>query len=191
MQAVRPLRSNPFAPLCSADSRPPRLRTTVRLAKLRKKDALRFHFFVTLPSGVYVSGKRKKNKKLTNKTNIMLGLRTTIYKVSDIQKAAEWYSNAFETNPYYNEPYYVGFNIKGYELGLQPEDNPTFEKVESVVSYWGVENIQATFDRLIELGAAENEKPYNVGGDLMTATVKDPFGNVIGLIYNPHFQLKD
>ncbi|MEY3240192.1 MAG: hypothetical protein RIR11_1630 [Bacteroidota bacterium] len=86
----------------------------------------------------------------------MLGLRTTIYKVSDIQKAAEWYSNAFETIPYYNEPYYVGFNIKGYELGLQPEDNPTFDKVESVVSYWGVENIQATFDRLIELGATEN-----------------------------------
>ena len=35
----------------------------------------------------------------------MLGLRTTIYKVSDIQKATEWYSKAFETNPYYNEPY--------------------------------------------------------------------------------------
>ena len=121
----------------------------------------------------------------------MLGLRTTIYKVSDVKKATEWYSKAFETNPYYNEPYYVGLNIKGYELGLQPEDNPTFDKVESVVSYWGVENIQATFDRLIELGATENEKPYSVGGDLMTATVKDPFGNVIGLIYNPHFQLKD
>jgi predicted enzyme related to lactoylglutathione lyase len=121
----------------------------------------------------------------------VLGLRTTIYKVSDIQKATEWYANAFETNPYYNEPYYVGFNIKGYELGLQPEDTPTFDKVESVVSYWGVENILETYDRLIELGATENEKPYNVGDDLMTATVKDPFGNVIGLIYNPHFKLSN
>jgi predicted enzyme related to lactoylglutathione lyase len=121
----------------------------------------------------------------------MLGLRATIYKVSDIQRATEWYSNAFEANPYYNETYYVGFKIKGYELGLQPEDNPNFNKIESVVSYWGVEKIQATFDRLIELAATENEKPYSVGGDLMTATVKDPFGNVIGLIYNPHFQLKD
>jgi len=54
-----------------------------------------------------------------------------------------------------------------------------------------VENIQETFDRLIELGATENEKPFDVGGQIMTATVKDPFGNVIGLIYNPHFQLKD
>jgi predicted enzyme related to lactoylglutathione lyase len=121
----------------------------------------------------------------------MLGLRTTIYKVGNIQEATEWYSKAFETNPYFNEPYYVGFNIKGYELGLQPEETPTLDKTESVVSYWGVENIQETFDRLIKLGASENEKPYHVGGDIMTATVKDPFGNVIGLIYNPHFQLKD
>jgi predicted enzyme related to lactoylglutathione lyase len=121
----------------------------------------------------------------------MLGLRTTIYKVADIEKAALWYAKAFETDPYYKESYYVGFNIKGYELGLQPEDNPTFDKVETVVSYWGVEDIQGSFDRLIALGATEHEKPYSVGGDLMTATVKDPFGNVIGLIYNPHFQLKD
>jgi hypothetical protein len=47
------------------------------------------------------------------------------------------------------------------------------------------------FNRLIEFGATENEKPYNVGGEVITATVKDPFGNVIGLIYNPHFHLKD
>ena len=121
----------------------------------------------------------------------MLGLRTTIYKVGDIQKATEWYSKAFETNPYFNEPYYVGFNIQGYELGLQPEENQILNKIESVVSYWGVDNIQETFDRLIELGATENEKPYDVGEKIMTATVKDPFGNVIGLIYNPHFKLND
>jgi predicted enzyme related to lactoylglutathione lyase len=121
----------------------------------------------------------------------MLGLQTTIYKVSDIDKATEWYSKAFETTPYFNEPYYVGFNIQGYELGLQPEDNPTIEKTESVVAYWGVENIQETYDRLIGLRAIENEKPYNVGGEILTATVKDPFGNIVGLIYNPYFQLKD
>lgn len=96
---------------------------------------------------------------------------------------------AFEIEPYFDEPYYVGFNIGGYELGLQPEENPTTDKVESVVSYWGVEKIHEVYDRLIGLGAIENEKPYNVGGDLMTATVKDPFGNIIGLIYNPHFKL--
>jgi hypothetical protein len=52
-----------------------------------------------------------------------------------------------------------------------------------------VDDINEIFNRLISLGATENENPYNVGGDLMTATVKDPFGNVIGLIYNPHFKL--
>jgi len=102
----------------------------------------------------------------------MLGLRTTIYKVGDIQKATAWYSKAFEINPYFNEPYYVGFNIRGYELGLQPEESPTVNKIETVVSYWVVENIQKTFDRLIDLGATENE---------------NSFGNVIGLIYNPYF----
>jgi predicted enzyme related to lactoylglutathione lyase len=121
----------------------------------------------------------------------MLGLRTTIYKVGDIKKATEWYAKAFETDPYFNEPYYVGFNIKGYELGLQPEEVPTMNKTETVVSYWGVTNIQEVYDRLIELGATENEKPFNVGEDITTATVKDPFGNVIGLIYNPHFKLND
>lgn len=121
----------------------------------------------------------------------MLGLRTTIYKVGDIKKAKEWYALAFETQPYFDEPYYVGFNIGGFELGLQPEENPTTDKVESVISYWGVEKIQAAYDRLIELGATENEKPFNVGGELMTATVKDPFGNVIGLIYNPYFTINN
>ena len=121
----------------------------------------------------------------------MLGLRTTIYKVGDIAKAKEWYTNAFQTQPYFDQPFYVGFNIGGYELGLQPEEIPTTDKPESVVSYWGVEDIRQTFDRLISIGAEENEKPYNVGGELMTATVKDPFGNVIGLIYNPHFNAED
>lgn len=124
------------------------------------------------------------------KTKI-LGLRTTIYKVGDINKAKEWYAKAFATQPYFDEPFYVGFSIGGFELGLQPEDNPTIDKVESVVSYWGVDNIVDTYNKLISLGATENEPPYNVGDDLMTATVKDPFGNVIGLIYNPHFKIKE
>lgn len=115
----------------------------------------------------------------------MLGLRTTIYKVGNIEEAKAWYSKAFEIQPYFDEPFYVGFNIGGYELGLQPEEIPTTEKVESVVAYWGVPDIQADYDRLISMGAVDNEKPYNVGGEIMTATVKDPFGNVIGLIYNP------
>lgn len=52
----------------------------------------------------------------------ILGLRTTIYKVSDLAKAKVWYMKAFGVAPYFDEPYYVGFNIGGYELGLQREE---------------------------------------------------------------------
>jgi lactoylglutathione lyase len=121
----------------------------------------------------------------------MLGLRTTIYKVGDIKKAKKWYTKAFETEPYFDEPFYVGFNIGGYELGLLPEENPTTQKIESVISYWGVEKIQEVYDRLIKLGATENEVPTIHGGEMMTASVIDPFGNVVGLIYNPYFKLKE
>jgi len=117
----------------------------------------------------------------------MLGLRTAIYKVGDISRATDWYSKAFRTKPYFEEPFYVGFNIEGYELGLQPEVNPTPEKLESVTALWGVENIHLEFKRLLDLGASVHEKPTNVGGELMVASVKDPWGNVLGLIYNPEF----
>lgn len=119
----------------------------------------------------------------------MLGLRTTIYKVDDMTKAKAWYAKAFLTEPYFDEPFYVGFNIGGFELGLQPDDTLSTMKVESVVAYWGVDDIHHTYNRLISIGATENEPPYYVGGDLMTATLKDPFGNVVGLIYNPHFKI--
>lgn len=123
------------------------------------------------------------------KTSIQ-GLRTTLYKVTDLKKATEWYAKAFEIEPYFNEPFYVGFNIEGYELGLQPDEGAEGEKSESVVSYWGVDHIHEVYDRLIKMGAVEHEKPFNVGGELMTASVKDPFGNIIGIIYNPYFKLK-
>ncbi|NIJ55281.1 VOC family protein [Dyadobacter arcticus] len=119
-----------------------------------------------------------------------LGLRTTIYKVSDINAAKEWFANAFETTPYFDEPFYVGFNIGGYELGLQPEDVATTEKSDNVVTYWGTDQIDSEYEKLITLGATAHESPNNVEGDIVVASVKDPFGNVIGLIYNPEFTLE-
>jgi lactoylglutathione lyase len=118
----------------------------------------------------------------------MLGLRTTIYKVSDLKVAKLWYSKAFETEPYFDEPFYVGFNIKGYELGLLPEEKEII-KGESVMSYWGVEDIFKTYSHLINLGAESHETPNNVGGELMVASVFDPWHNIIGIIYNPDFKL--
>lgn len=119
----------------------------------------------------------------------MKGLRTAIYKVGNIEKAKTWYTKAFRQEPYFDQPFYVGFNIGGYELGLQPEENPTTDKAESVTALWGVDNIQDTYDHLLGLGATEHEKPTNVGGELMVASVKDPWGNVLGIIYNPYFKV--
>ena len=121
--------------------------------------------------------------------NKILGLRTAIYNVGDIIRAKEWYSKAFLTEPYFDEPFYVGYNIAGYELGLQPQENPTTEKIESVVTYWGVEDINEEFKRFLDLGAGEHQAPQNVGGGIIVATVKDPWGNIIGLIYNPDFRI--
>ncbi|MEZ4874689.1 MAG: VOC family protein [Flavobacteriaceae bacterium] len=116
----------------------------------------------------------------------MLGLRTTIYKVPQLEEAKNWYTKAFGIPPYFDEPFYVGFDIKGYELGLLPE---TSQKGDNILSYWGVENIQKTYQDLLNLGAISHEAPNNVGGEIEVASVKDPWGNIIGIIYNPHFKI--
>jgi predicted enzyme related to lactoylglutathione lyase len=118
------------------------------------------------------------------------GLRTVIYKVIDLRKATEWYSKAFDTQPYFDEPYYVGFEIGGYELGLHPWETDKLVTGDNISIYWGVDNVQAEYDRLIGLGATAFEAPENVGGEIIVAAVKDPWQNVIGLIYNPHFKAK-
>lgn len=125
---------------------------------------------------------------MKNKSPI-LGLRTCIYKVSDLDKAKQWYTDAFQTSPYFDEPFYVGFNIGGYELGLIPDEQAAETKSENVMTYWGVEQIEKEYNRLIKLGAADCEAPNNVGGEIMVASVKDPWGNLLGLIYNPEFKL--
>jgi lactoylglutathione lyase len=117
-----------------------------------------------------------------------LGLRTTIYKVPNLAEAKAWYSKAYATQPYFDEPFYVGFNIAGYELGLLPEEGDT-SKGSGVVTYWGVEDAHSSFKRLLELGATAFEEPQNVGGEIVAAAVKDPWGNIVGIIYNPEFKL--
>ena len=121
-----------------------------------------------------------------NKT--FLGLRTVIYMVADMETAKAWYTKAFGQAPYFDEPFYIGFNISGYELGLQPETDPTTEKPASVVTYWGVEDAEKAYQHFLDHGATPHSPPQNVGGPLVVASVKDPWGNIIGMIYNPVFK---
>ena len=117
-----------------------------------------------------------------------LGLRTVGYKVPDLQKAKEWYTKVLGIEPYFDEPFYVGFNVAGYELGLQPvEGNITTG--DNTTTYWGVENVEETYKALLAAGATAHEEPTDVGGDIVVAAVKDPWGNLFGIIYNPHFKL--
>lgn len=122
-------------------------------------------------------------------TKPFLGLRTCIFKTSDIAAAKAWYTKAFQTKPYFDEPFYVGFNIGGYELGLQPTEATANTQADNVMTYWGVTEIEKEYKRLLELGATEHEAPQNVGGDIVVASVRDPWGNVIGIIYNPAFSI--
>lgn len=116
----------------------------------------------------------------------LLGLRTVIYKVGDLAAATKWYETALGVAPYFNEPFYVGFNVAGYELGLQPSDEKN-AGTDNVVAYWGVSDIRSSFTRLLAEGATAHEEPTDVGGNIMVASVKDPWGNIFGIIYNPGF----
>jgi predicted enzyme related to lactoylglutathione lyase len=118
---------------------------------------------------------------------MILGLRTVIYHVSDLQRAKAWYSSAFGVQPYFDEPFYVGFNIGGYELGLDPDTKAVAPGAGGAVAYWGVPDIDAAVQHFKRAGASLKGPVQNVGGDIRVATITDPFGNLVGLIENPHF----
>ena len=117
-----------------------------------------------------------------------LGLRTAIYYAPDLAKAKSWYSRILGLEPYFDQPFHVGFNVGGYELGLDPDPSSSAGS-GGVIVYWGVSDAEAALNRLLSLGAAERTNVQDVGEGIRVATVLDPFGNVFGLIENPHFKL--
>ena len=122
---------------------------------------------------------------------MFLGLRTAVYYVSDIQKGRDWYSSILGFPPYFDEPFYVGFNVAGYELGLQPTEGEEIVQSSKAAVYWGVESCEAALKALLAKGATANEDVQDVGGGIKVASVKDPFGNIFGVIENPHFKLSE
>lgn len=117
---------------------------------------------------------------------MLKGLRTVTYRAPDLAAGKAWYARAFSITPYFDEPFYVGYNVGGFELGLSP-DAPASERPAGVLAYWGVDDVGAAFAHLLALGATTHEPPKEVGDGITVATVVDPFGNIIGLIENPHF----
>jgi predicted enzyme related to lactoylglutathione lyase len=116
-----------------------------------------------------------------------LGLRSAIYEVSDLGRAKAWYESVLGIAPYFDEPFYVGFNVGGFELGLHPLREGAASGAGGGVAYWGVASMGEAWKRLIAMGARPVDDPADVGGGIQVATVSDPFGNLLGVIENPHF----
>jgi predicted enzyme related to lactoylglutathione lyase len=114
---------------------------------------------------------------------MLQGLRTKIFAVSDLAAAKAWYTKLVGNAPYFDEPFYVGFNVGGFELGLIPDDGP------DATTYWGTPEIDAEVTRAVDIGAMVVSAAREVGGGIKVAILNDPFGNRFGLIENPHFQV--
>ena len=108
-------------------------------------------------------------------------LRTVIYYVPDLQKAKEWYIKLTGNQPYFDEPFYVGFDFNGCELGLHPQDE-TIVKGNQTVTHWAVNEIDNCVTKMLEHGATVLHKTSDVGGGIKVATLLDPWGNAVGLI---------
>lgn len=115
------------------------------------------------------------------------GLRTLVYPSHNLKEDKEWWIKTLGFEPYFDEPFYVGFNVSGYELGLDPKSNIE----DGPRTYFGVENVQEAVDHFVREGCFVYEEPTNVGGEIVVATVKRPNGQLVGLIYNPEFKQQD
>jgi len=115
---------------------------------------------------------------------MILGLRTAIYPVKDLASAKAWYSQVLGQTPYFDQPFYVGFSVGGFELGLLPQGEPG---VGGAQPLGGVQSAEAAFANLLSLGATSLEPVTNVGEGIKVGAVTDPFGNRFGIIENPNF----
>lgn len=111
------------------------------------------------------------------------GLRTVIHPVADLDAAKGWWTDLLGFGPYFDQPFYVGFEVAGYELGLLPDGDPA----AGALTFWGVADAQAAVDAAVALGATVHTPPTDVGEGIVTANVRTPQGSIVGFIVNPHF----
>ncbi len=125
----------------------------------------------------------------SDRNQMLLGLRTVIYKVPDLARAKAWYSTTLEIEPYFDEPFYVGFNVGGFELGLDPDITNQQPGPGGSLAYWVVKDLKGALAQLVARGVTVRNPLQDVGGGILVAAIDDPFGNRIGLIENPHFTM--
>ncbi len=108
------------------------------------------------------------------------GIQTIIYPVKDLAQAKAMFGALVGADPVVDSPYYVGYNVAGQDIGLDPNGHK-----EGMTAYWHVADIEASLAALVAAGATVLQPAKNVGGGRLIASVKDADGNLIGLIQNP------
>jgi predicted enzyme related to lactoylglutathione lyase len=110
-------------------------------------------------------------------------MKTVIFPVKDIAAAKQLFGTLLGTEPVADAAYYVGFDVNGQHVGLDP--NGHARGMTGPVGYWHVDDINATQAALLEAGATAQNPITDVGGGRLIATVTDADGNVIGLLQDP------
>jgi catechol 2,3-dioxygenase-like lactoylglutathione lyase family enzyme len=116
---------------------------------------------------------------------MFLGLRTVIYPAPDLAASKAWFTALLGIEPYFDQPFYVGFDVGGYELGLDPNADPA----TGAQSYWGVSDVDTARKALLDAGARPNTDVLEPGDGIRVASVLEPGGSFVGIIENPHFRL--
>jgi predicted enzyme related to lactoylglutathione lyase len=146
-------------------------------------------FFATLALTLASPAALAQQTTASTDSTMFQGLRTSIYVVDDLSRAKAWYTEALGFKPYFDQPFYVGFNVGGFELGLMPTEGETRPGAGGTLTYWGVPDAEAALARLVEMGASAFHPLQDVGDGVKVAVVRDPFGNLFGVIENPHFEI--
>ncbi|WIY62407.1 VOC family protein [Bacillus arachidis] len=125
-------------------------------------------------------------------TQTLRGLTTVSFWTDNLTAAKKWYANLLGIEPYFERPGYVEFRLGDYqhELGLIDSRYAPGDSVSGpagAVVYWHVDDVTATFKKLLSMGAKEYEAPTERGEGFITASVVDPFGNILGIMYNQHY----
>ena len=128
---------------------------------------------------------------------MLRGLTTAVYHTTDLAAAKRWYAELLGIDPYFDRAAYAEFRLGDYqhELGLLDSSYlPDLGGSEvaaagpaGVIVYWHVDDVPATLDRLLTMGATLHQPPRDFGEGFVGASVIDPFGNILGIMDNPHY----
>lgn len=128
---------------------------------------------------------------------MLRGLTTVSFFADDVAAAGRWYAELLGVEPYFvrpveGAPAYVEFRIGDHqhELGIVDSrfaPHGRSDQAGGAVVYWHVDDVKASFDRLVSMGATVHDEPVERGPGFVTASVVDPFGNILGVMYNQHY----